>query len=791
MYHFFGAITNKKGDALPGYCVRLTDSNGNSIALYSDGNGTPIVNVSGIADTAVVDVNGNASFWVNPGTYNFNIYAADASTLYQTIGSIPLGLDTITLAGGESVSSRSLMAPIAFPVSGQSATLTESGREGTFVFDSANHSAHVTADPNQGLYVAPSSDPTGASGAWVRKFSGAAESTWWGVSTAGTAAANTAAFNAALATLNALKVIGIGGGTFGSIGLHTPAGIYQFNGEITVEHALEITGDFCGGLAGGGTVGQWTSTTNHGFNFKGWDGVSNNAEGASIRGFYLKGPYSYTFAGVTRGPYHGINSQAMIRIENVTADGWPGNGFDVSGNISTNSGNASNSMFVNIASLFCDWTIRVFGPDVNTCNGYNVVGTSNRFGNINDQSGIGCNWFGGQCEGNGNDSNHPVRCHSGGHIYVVAYGEEAWCAANAPTGTTASNTGWLYLKEGSPDTTQPTWSAGQSWYFGAPCVQTNLCNSNFFGQYYEDYNPAVFAPFARVIPGGYDSSIVNFWVLGTNTKFPILIGDNTGGVRLKINGGGLVVGGDLEVQQVFNGNTTFSSVDSASDNTVILDNGNVYNSLNFRTNGVQQATLTIGSNTWFQRANTHYLQLNSGTIIGTWDSTGLNLGSGFALSYNGTAVISGGLLTAAASPAFTGDVAKSSGSLATTVNGAPTATTGILTTSTSGVGYRTGAGGTATQTTSRTTGVTINKPCGSITLVSAAGSATYSTFTVTNSTVAATDTVEVVQQSGSNLYNCIVTSVAAGSFKISVSAVSGTATESPVLNFTVTKGVSA
>jgi hypothetical protein len=57
--------------------------------------------------------------------------------------------------------------------------------------------------------------------------------------------------------------------------------------------------------------------------------------------------------------------------------------------------------------------------------------------------------------------------------------------------------------------------------------------------------------------------------------------------------------------------------------------------------------------------------------------------------------------------------------------------------------------------------------------------------------VAATDTVEVVQKSGSNLYNCLVTAVAAGSFNVSVSAVSGTATEAPVLNFTVTKGVTA
>lgn len=48
------------------------------------------------------------------------------------------------------------------------AILTEQYREGAFVFDSSDHSADVTADTQEGIYVAPDSDATGASGAWVR-----------------------------------------------------------------------------------------------------------------------------------------------------------------------------------------------------------------------------------------------------------------------------------------------------------------------------------------------------------------------------------------------------------------------------------------------------------------------------------------------------------------------------------------------------------------------------------------------------------------------------------------------
>ena len=120
-----------------------------------------------------------------------------------------------------------------------------------------------------------------------------------------------------------------------------------------------------------------------------------------------------------------------------------------------------------------------------------------------------------------------------------------------------------------------------------------------------------------------------------------------------------------------------------------------------------------------------------------------------------------------------------------------TATGVIASTGTSGVGYATGAGGTVTQITSRTTGVTLNKTTGAITLFSAAGSATAATFTVTNSTVAATDVIILNQKSGTDLYDLMVTAVAAGSFNLTFRTTGGTTTETPVFNFAVIKGVAA
>lgn len=133
---------------------------------------------------------------------------------------------------------------------------------------------------------------------------------------------------------------------------------------------------------------------------------------------------------------------------------------------------------------------------------------------------------------------------------------------------------------------------------------------------------------------------------------------------------------------------------------------------------------------------------------------------------------------------------SSNGLVVASISPSTFAVTGDIT-ATGSIGYTTGSGGAVTQTTNRTTGVTLNKANGAITLVSAAGSVTYQSFTVTNSTVAATDTVIVSQKSGTDLNQIFVTAVAAGSFRISFATTGGTTTEQPVFNFAVIKGVAA
>lgn len=117
------------------------------------------------------------------------------------------------------------------------------------------------------------------------------------------------------------------------------------------------------------------------------------------------------------------------------------------------------------------------------------------------------------------------------------------------------------------------------------------------------------------------------------------------------------------------------------------------------------------------------------------------------------------------------------------------------------MGYPTGTGGTVTQATSRTTGVTLNKITGEIVLF-AAGIAGHEAdeFVLTNSTIEADDVVMLCIKNGGSLaagtrkyYITQVHTVAAGSCTISVGNIDNGAitSESPTLQFVVLKGAVA
>lgn len=106
------------------------------------------------------------------------------------------------------------------------------------------------------------------------------------------------------------------------------------------------------------------------------------------------------------------------------------------------------------------------------------------------------------------------------------------------------------------------------------------------------------------------------------------------------------------------------------------------------------------------------------------------------------------------------------------------------------LGYATGGQGSVTQLTSKSTGVTLNKPSGQITMNNASlAGATNVGFTLTNSTISAKDTLLLTIASGATVasYNVWVTSLVAGSATINLRNITAATplSEAVVLNFAI------
>jgi len=109
------------------------------------------------------------------------------------------------------------------------------------------------------------------------------------------------------------------------------------------------------------------------------------------------------------------------------------------------------------------------------------------------------------------------------------------------------------------------------------------------------------------------------------------------------------------------------------------------------------------------------------------------------------------------------------------------------------IGYSTAAQGTVTQATSKSTGVTLNKSCGQITM-NAANLATLTnvSFTLTNSLISTRD-VLITNISGgaatSGTYNVFVSTMGAGTATIVVRNISsGDLAEAVVINYAIIHG---
>jgi hypothetical protein len=422
-------------------------------------------------------------------------------------------------SGAAEIATRAAMAALT-GVAGTIRNLTEAGREGMFIFSASNLSAKVSADTAQGIYVAPSSDTTGASGAWVRKFNGPVNPLWFGIVTgAGNGAANTTARNAMFAALRARAVNII---TFyqGLEPIEFPPGYFEFSTAFDLTLGTFVIRGAGIGQSGGfathfkfpaGQTGfivqNYLSTGGTGF------GAAHIAgDGSIIDGFLIEGAYAGT-----EGEFHGIQLRGRGQVSNVRIANFQGNGIHIraSAGDPTYEGNANNFQIEYVTVNGCRNGLYVDGADANA--GVIIAGefSSNRQWGIWDTSFLGNSYFACHTAANGWDGaagSIPTGSTYLGNRYFVKTGQAAGASTNAPSGTTADNTWWGYIGAGGAYSGVVPWVSGTTFREGGAyhTDDPNARNGLAFCYSESDQNPSQFVGPTMVLGGLHGAGVANY-----------------------------------------------------------------------------------------------------------------------------------------------------------------------------------------------------------------------------------------------------------------------------------------
>lgn len=743
---------------------------------------------------------------------------------------------------------RSALAAVAS--SGAPALLTEAGREGLFRFDSSDLSALVAADSRQGIHVAPATDPSGASGAWVRTFSGAVNARWFGA-VGDDATDDGPALAAALDCLRSIASAGFGY-SIASPALFVPFGTY-FLGTTTLDlfHSLIIEGESVGEAGGGATVLRWAANTTgirvQRFNTSGAsaiDAVTHQGGDASvISQLSLKGAYSGT-----EGEFHGIHLRARATVRDVFIRDFQGDGICIVADVtsSTIHGNANNFEVSRAFIENCRNGLYAEGGDTNAGVVHSLSALGCRQWGVRDRSFLGNTYTGCHTAANGVVADvTPTLVHLNGRLFYVKPGQAAGASTNSPPASATDNAHWGYARDGAanPAMSIPTWTSGIAVREGgAYCTDSPSASHVFTNCYSEmDQAPSRLSQNTLVLNGLHAAGVTGCGRvtsrLGQLAAFPNFYTE-----------GSITADGATHSFGPKSG--------TALDTGLFMESTNVINAINGRSwvGGVPQVDGYIqtvrgfgidvnGNGQWVrfkvnnndvgtvQGDGLHIIGVgafsgalsaanlsgtNSGdqTITLTGDVTGSGTGS-FAATIGNAKVTYAKIQNVSATARLLGRASAGAGVVeelglagglalagASLTLGAVTPTSvaasGSITSSgaTSGVGYATGAGGVVTQTTNKSAGVTLNKASGQVTTHGGSmAAAAVVAFTVTNSAVAATDTINLNLTSGNataGSYRYWVEGIAAGSFKIVIENRSGGSLgEALVFTFAVVKAVNA
>jgi hypothetical protein len=458
---------NSNGLAVPGAVAKL----------YTTGTLTP----ANFYSTSALSVSLGSSITANAAG-RFDAAYGDDTIPYRLIVETPLGVElddidpyyfgstygSVIATANTNAATRVALAALT-GVTRATVTLSEAGRAGVFVFYTAADyltqygntlTSQVTLDTTQAIHVAPTADTTGASGAWVRQYTGPVDIRWFGGKADGTSQADTGpelgtygatdnatALNAALALLSQNEIVVTTENYYrAGAHIHFPGadGVYDFNSRIEVRASVRITGDGIGQAGGvNGTYLRWRP---------GMHGMVLLHYGATISG--TVSPAAWSAGGTSiegvqyADTYHGLWSKVPFSVSRCGFTGWAGNGIHVeatAGGGGATEGNANLFRIRDSVFYSNEHGIFVDGADVNAglveacdCN-------SNRGYGVYDSSFLGNLYIACHADANGvataqGSTGISTMGSFGGNAYAVVVGQAAGASTNSPKGSTVTIT---------------------------------------------------------------------------------------------------------------------------------------------------------------------------------------------------------------------------------------------------------------------------------------------------------------------------------------------------------------
>jgi hypothetical protein len=491
-------------------------------------------------------------------------------------------------------------------------------------------------------------DLTGVSGKSLsfNSAGSAAEATGWvdaslfGVSSANSGAANSAALESLFEILRERSPsVGFRSRSIERIAL--PGGIVNFSAPIELlDGTFHISGAPVNDESGtilkfpAGVTGIRVQT----YVTTGASGTRPEGETSSrsiVENLRIDGTYSGT-----ESETYGVHLRAAAIIRNVIISDFAGDGVKVEANAVLDGSNANNFYMETVRVIRCRDGFHIDGPDSNNGTLINCDASANRRWGFFESSFLGNTYIGCHAATNGWVAGAiPTACTHSGNRYYVKVGQAVGASTNAPSGTTADNTWWGYIGVGGTTTGVPAWVSGTTFREGGAYYSDDANARNMFLNCYSegDQSPAQLTAPTFIIGGIHGAQ-----VKGT-----------AGWFRQEFNGVHVSTPLYADSSAVVAGVLTTGG-DSTSGSSIQVRNSSGTSSVSLWSGGSQRGHFSADS---FVGTLQHATQINfqiGPTVIGSTDSTGLNLASGKVMKVNSQQVVGA---RGAALPADASDLA--------------------------------------------------------------------------------------------------------------------------------------